>query len=84
MRDAGVEALLYASARDPRLGVNLGLISPRAFAVKDVPSSSQQTWGVTVTAEGALFARGIGTGLRKLHYAREEYMVSGRLPAPAC
>jgi hypothetical protein len=84
MRDAGVEAFLYVSARDPRQGLNLGLISPRAFAMTDVPSSSQQTWAVTATAEGALFVRGIGTGPKKLHYAREVYLVHGRLPAPSC
>jgi hypothetical protein len=84
MRDVGVEAILYTSARDPRQGLNLALFSPRAFASRDVPADQQQTWAVTVASEGVLFHRGLGKGSRRVHYSRDQFLVDGALPAPAC
>lgn len=83
MRDAGVEAILYTSARDPRQGLNLALLSARAFARREVPTDTQQTWAVTLTSEGVLFHRGLGRGSRRIHYSRNQFLVDGVLPAPA-
>jgi len=84
MRDAGVEAAVYVSARDPNRGLNLALLSPLSFASPNVPSASQQIWAVTLTAGRALFVRGIGRTSEKAHFAREQFTVEGELPSPAC
>lgn len=84
MRDSGVEAIIYTSARDPRQGLNLALFSPRAFACREVPADTQQTWAVTIASDRVLFHRGLGRGSRRIHYSRDQFFVDGVLPAPAC
>jgi RES domain len=49
-RDAGVDALRYASARDPG-GINVALLTCRAFAVR--APLARQTWRLALNAHGA-------------------------------
>jgi hypothetical protein len=48
-REAGVEGLRYASARDPG-GVNVALLTCRAFAARE--PLSRQTWRIALNAHG--------------------------------
>src|SRR5229473_1344518 len=50
-RSAGIEVIRYASVRDPRQGMNVALLTGRAFA-KPKPSS-QQTWHIRLSDAGA-------------------------------
>src|SRR6185295_11370469 len=49
-RAAGVEGLLYGSARDPG-GVNVALLACRAFATRE--PLDRQTWRLNLNAHGA-------------------------------
>ena len=50
-RSAGIEVIRYASVRDPQQGMNVALLTGRAFA-KPKPSS-QQTWHIRLSDAGA-------------------------------
>jgi len=83
MRADGVEAFRYASARDPAGGTNVGLFTPAAFAAKR-PRAPAETWSCTVTAAGDVeWVRQDVVTVRRLRHARAEFLVRGRLPAPA-
>ena len=81
MRDAGVEAFRYWSARDSAGGVNIGVFSPSAFASRR-PRGLQTWWSVATLAVVELsrrdyFERGA------FHFTRAEFLVDGALPRPA-
>lgn len=83
MRADGVEAFRYASARDPAGGSNVALFTPAAFAAKR-PLGPAETWRCTVTAEGDVeWLRDDVVRLRRLRYARADFVVRGKLPRPA-
>src|SRR5258708_10005729 len=50
-RSVGIEVIRYASVRDPRQGMNVALLTGRAFA-KSRPSS-HQTWHIRLSDAGA-------------------------------
>jgi hypothetical protein len=81
MREAGVEAFRYRSARDVEGGTNLGIFSARAFA--ESKPSGIESWFCRVEharvefSEKSLFER------RSLAFSREQFLVRGRLPSPA-
>jgi len=81
MREAGVEAFRYRSARDVEGGANLGVFSARAFSERK--PNGIESWFCRVErarvefSEKSLFAR------RSLAFSREEFLVRGRLPSPA-
>lgn len=81
LREDGVELALYRSARDPARGVNLALFSPACFARKrpTVP----ETWLSVSTRAGVEFSRRDYFERRSLRFARADFEVDGRLPAPA-
>jgi hypothetical protein len=81
MRDAGVEAFRYPSARDTEEGVNVGLFSPRAFASK-LPEKPQG-WSAVLTREAVEFVNKDFIHRRAHRFPREQFEVDGRLPAPA-
>ncbi|MBY0545537.1 MAG: RES family NAD+ phosphorylase [Gammaproteobacteria bacterium] len=55
MRQKGVHAFYYFSARDSEKGVNIGVFLPEAFA-KMEPNSNQQTWQCFCTSEKVEFS----------------------------
>jgi hypothetical protein len=81
MRDAGIEAFRYPSARDRPGGVNVGLFTPRAFASK-LPESAEG-WSAVLVREGVEFVKKDFIQRRVLRFPREQFEVRGRLPAPA-
>lgn len=79
MRGAGVEAFEFVSARDPELGLNVALFTPRALASQ--APLSQEPWLCEVTADHVrFFARHTQ---RFFDFALAMFQVDGRLPQPA-
>lgn len=80
MREAGVEAFRYLSARD-REGVNVGLFTPSAFAAGRPPAL--ETWHCAATREEVRFTRKDLFARGSLSFPRSTFEVGGKLPAPA-
>jgi hypothetical protein len=81
MREAGVEAFRYESARDLEGGKNVGVFTPRAFATKR--PRSFQTWRCVARRDLVELSKR-DYAKRTVHrFAREEFLVRGSLPHPA-
>lgn len=81
MRGAGVEAFRYRSARDVRGGINVAVITPAAFGRRQ--PRGFESWHCTASRERVEVASRGYFG-RVVHaYPREDFLVDGRLPAPA-
>ena len=81
MRAAGVEAFRSPSARDRNGGINVGVFSPSAFG-RSQPRGLE-TWHCTATRRRVEFVKRDYFAKRAFAYAREEFLVDERLPAPA-
>ncbi len=81
MREAGVQAFRYRSARDRQGGVNVAVFTPHAFAAKR--PSLPQTWHCLASRDRVEFARKDALERSSLGFSRGEFEVRGRLPAPA-
>jgi hypothetical protein len=81
MRAAGVEAFRSPSARDKQGGVNVGVFSPAAFG-RSQPRALE-TWHCTATRDRVELVKRDYFAKRSFAYARAEFLVDGRLPAPA-
>ena len=79
MRDAGVELIRYPSARDARGGTNVAAFTPKVFG-RSRPRD-METWHCLAT-------RGVVEVTRHLsrdafRFPRAQFLVGGKLPAPA-
>lgn len=83
MRSAGIEAFRYASARDREGGVAMGVLSPRAFASKRPTPRALPTWHCSTTPQRVVFRRRDSLREESFAFPRENFLVAGRLPAPA-
>jgi hypothetical protein len=81
MRDAGVEAFRYWSARDVAGGVNVGVFSPRAFASRR--PRGLQTWSSVATPAVVELSRRDYFERGTYHFERAQFLVDGVLPRPA-
>lgn len=81
MRQAGVEAFRYRSARDVAGGTNVAVFDPAVFGRRR--PRELRSWHCTATRERVeVTSRGYFD--RQLFaYRREQFLVDGRLPAPA-
>ena len=52
-----MEAIVYASVRDPEEGMCVALLVPTVFAAK-APDAPTQTWWLSVRRDRALWVRG--------------------------
>ena len=78
MREAGIKAFEYVSARDPENGINIALFHPGAFSCPG--PLWQEPWLCETTSESVTFYnKAYGTQ----HYLLEVFLVEGRLPSPA-
>ncbi len=77
LREAGIELIIYRSARDPQEGLNIGLFDAGPF-VHPVPLW-KQSWLCDTGAEGVSFYNK-SEGTRTLE--RRLFLVDGVLPAP--
>lgn len=80
MREAGIEAFLFPSARCPQRRTNAGIFSPRAFTRRTVPTGEQQTWSAVINESTAFFRRGHGAGSKELSFTRSQFLVNDQLP----
>jgi hypothetical protein len=81
MREAGVRAFRYPSARAPAGGTCVGVFAPEAFAARR--PGSGQTWTCFATRELVELVRHTGTRAARHTYTLGDFLVDGRLPAPA-
>ncbi|TVQ68527.1 MAG: RES domain-containing protein [Chromatiaceae bacterium] len=79
MRDAGVEAFEYRSARDPGKGTCIGLFTPWAFARTQPDEMSP--WLCELNADEVLF-KSLGEGA-VTRFGIETFTADGQLPMPA-
>jgi hypothetical protein len=81
MRGDGVEAFRYPSARDPAGGVNVGVFTPAVFG--SARPRHLETWHCTATRDRIEVVRRDFVETVALTFARTDFLVGGRLPAPA-
>jgi hypothetical protein len=81
MRDAGVEAFRYRSARDAADGLNIGVLAPRAFAARR--PRDLQTWHASATRESVEVSRRDYFVRESFRFPRAQFLVEGNLPRPA-
>jgi hypothetical protein len=81
MRKADIEAFRYSSARDVEGGVNVAAFSPAVFG-KSKPKSLE-TWHCAASRERVDLTKGDYSRRVTFEYPRAQFLVKGRLPAPA-
>lgn len=81
MREAGVDAFRYVSARDVHGGVNVGVFTPRAFASRR--PSKLQTWRCMATEAAVECSRRDYFERGAFRFPRREFLVRGTLPNPS-
>jgi hypothetical protein len=81
MRAAGVEAFRFPSSRDARGGTNVGIFTPSVFGV--ARPRALETWHCTADRQRIELVRRDFFAERSFIFLREEFLVGGRLPAPA-
>jgi len=80
MREAGVEAFSYPSARDEKGGVNVGAFTPTVFG-RTRPSSLER-WHCAASRERVDVSRDDFFRRETFGYRRQEFIVDNMLPAP--
>jgi hypothetical protein len=81
MREAGVDACRYASARDSEGGVNIALFAPRAFA--SARPKTVHPWHSVSTRAGVEVSKRDYFERASYRFPREAFLVQGALPHPA-
>lgn len=81
MREAGVEAFRFRSARDPDGGINVALFSPKAFVAKR--PETLETWTCVADRRRVEFQKKDFFEQAARSFERALFLVEGVLPAPA-
>jgi hypothetical protein len=81
MRTAGVELFRYPSARDRNGGVNIGVLSPGAFGA--ARPRAFETWHCTATRDRVELLKRDYFERSTFAFPRDQFLVNGRIPAPA-
>ena len=79
MRDAGIEAFEYRSARDPQQGLNVALFTPAAFDSRRPDILDE--WLCQTRADHVTYYSRHGGGVRD--FPLQSFLVDGELPLPA-
>lgn len=79
MREVGVQAFEYESARDPGRGTNIGLFAPEALA--STKPTGLENWLCETSADRVRFLAREGHVLHEFPLAT--FVIDGALPAPA-
>lgn len=79
MREAGVQAFEFASARNRESGVNVALYTPEAFSC--VNPTFTESWLCESTAAKVTYSRSPNTALYSFDLS--QFQTAGALPAPA-
>lgn len=83
MRDDGVDAFNYQSARDPESGMNVGLFAPSAFGKKQPERDSFQSWQCVTDHRAVEFVRTSALETNSHHFSIDMFLVDGQFPFPA-
>lgn len=83
MRENGIEAFNFKSARDPETGVNIGLFSPSALARKQPESQSFQSWQCVADHRVVEFLRTSAIETDAATFSIDIFMINGKLPFTA-
>lgn len=81
MRDAGVEAFSYPSARDTDGGLNVGAFAPSVFG--RTKPTSLESWHCAASRARVDVTRSDYFRREAFGFAREQFLVDGTLPSPA-
>jgi hypothetical protein len=81
MRESSVDAFRYPSARDRQGGVNVGAFTPAAFGA--ARPRDLEAWHCTATTLRIECVRHDFFHTAAFTFPREDFLVNGRLPAPA-
>ena len=81
MRAAGVQLVRYTSARDPARGANVAAFTSAVFG--RAKPRDLQPWHCTATRQRVELTKRDYFGRETWTYARTDFLVEGRLPAPA-
>jgi RES domain len=81
MRSSGVELFRYRSARDHTGGINVGVFTPRVFRRRR--PVGLQNWYCAATVTRVEMQKQDYFARAGFAFSRDEFEVSGRLPAPA-
>ncbi|WP_276665713.1 RES family NAD+ phosphorylase [Thalassolituus oleivorans] len=79
MREAGVEAFEYTSARDPERGICVGLFNLAPLATKE--PKSKANWFCEVSARRVAFRESESSDV--IAFAVDDFLVDGEFPRPA-
>ncbi len=83
MRQAGVEAFTYRSARDPQGGTAVGVFTPAAFATATPVFTAFQTWKMASDQHQITFEHAPpGQEPQRLTFRAESFETNGRFPDP--
>ncbi|MCA9320347.1 MAG: RES family NAD+ phosphorylase [Salinibacterium sp.] len=80
LREGGIEAFVYPSARDREGGACLGVFDPRAFARKSPIQRVIPTWRCLARRDEVVFDRLDTIRRRQMVFGRGEFLVRGKLP----
>jgi hypothetical protein len=83
MRADGIDAFLYASARDPGGGANVGVLSPAAFGAKRPSPRVLPVWHCLAHRSRVIFRRRDLAHDETYDFPRATFEVKGRLPSAA-
>lgn len=78
MREAGIQAFAYFSARDPKQGINIGLFSPQSFTNPN-PLWQQQWLCEVRQVQVSFYNKQAGT----FNFALDQFAIEGELPTPS-
>jgi hypothetical protein len=81
MRESSVEAFRYPSARDRQGGVNVGIFTPTVFGA--AKPRDLEAWHCTATTQRVECVRRDFFDAAVFTFSRGDFLVEGRLPAPA-
>ncbi|MGK2962243.1 MAG: RES domain-containing protein, partial [Gemmatimonadaceae bacterium] len=81
MRDAGVEAFRYPSARDVEGGVNVGVFVPSVFG--RAKPKSLETWHCAASRDRVEVKQADYFKRDRYAFPRDQFLVKGTLPVPA-
>ncbi len=81
MREAGVEAFRFPSARDDKGGINVGAFAPSVFG--SAKPKSFESWYCSASRERVEIAKGDYFKREEFAFPRSQFLVLGELPAPA-
>jgi hypothetical protein len=83
MREDGVKAFNYMSARYSGSGINIGLFTPSAFANKQPERNSFQSWQCVADHRVVEFLRTSAIEIDASNFSIDMFLINGELPFPA-